>query len=1067
MFRAILSLVNVKKKEEEKPALLLLGYGFFMGVFLATYRVVVETLFLNTMGEYLKEAFFISGLLGVVSTWLYMIMQKRISFARLTVFILTSVFVFIVFIFLNISSQSNQLFIFILYIMLAPVTSIMLLSFWGLFGRIFDIRQSKRIIGSIDAGQLIATILAFISVPFFIEYVSDVTDILIISVTSIAACFIFLLFVNKQMKFSVFGNLDEGSSEVYRFGRFFKDNYAILLSVFIAISVICVTFVDYSFLKITEQQYPDQNSLAKFLSYIYLSIMIFTLVMQTFVNDRLISSYGLKIGLVIMPIVLGIFTIAAILSGTFFGFTTASGSFIWFFLFIGLSKFFSNALRDSLENPTFKIFFMPLNINIRFDFQAKVEGVINETARLIAGGLIFVIGMLSFFELIHYSYFLIFIVIGYFFVTGKLYNEYRNEVRKKLESHEQDFEEYNIEMIELDTIIRDLVLVDNSSIKIFALKVIERIDQEKFRQLLSSLIEKEQKIVKKFALLKLNEFRNLSGVQNPNNIKIIEDTKKGKEAMANWLYKLLNASEQKPLVESLSTLIHSEEVDSKLEAINIIISNPEDETIPYLIELLNDANFSVQSAAITTAGKMKRNETFPFLIDKLSSTTYGDLAINALVEIGDEIIQHLDIIFQKTEQDPQTQLRIIKVYERIGSMNAKEILWSKIDYPDKKIVAQVLIALANSDFRADTYQNVRIKYVIESDISDIIWNLHALDKIPNNTLGRYLKKSIEEENQNHFRHIYMLLSMIFDKYSINLIRSNIESGTNEGISYAIELLDVLLSEDLKDRIVPLFDDISNAEKIKRLQVFYPHMLGDFRDVVKQIINKEFNQINRWSKTLALYWVGVKREDSMLFELVSNLFNPDPLIRDTAAWSLYQINPDYYEEHTQRIGKEKKMELDNMILTKNKLLGFQFVKPLSMDKAFFLSDLGIFKKMPMLFLVNIIDLAEELYLNIDQKLKILGPTNTYFYVVYEGYVNLIQNGIVINNLVKGEFIGEFLIEELAENALSIHSLTNSVLLRIHKEKFYELLCNDHELALNFIDHLYNKSENKEEDISQTA
>jgi ATP:ADP antiporter, AAA family len=64
MIRGILQLINVRNEEEERPALLLLGYGFFMGIFLATYRVVVETLFLNSFGEYLKEAFFISGYLG-------------------------------------------------------------------------------------------------------------------------------------------------------------------------------------------------------------------------------------------------------------------------------------------------------------------------------------------------------------------------------------------------------------------------------------------------------------------------------------------------------------------------------------------------------------------------------------------------------------------------------------------------------------------------------------------------------------------------------------------------------------------------------------------------------------------------------------------------------------------------------------------------------------------------------------------------------------------------------------------------------------------------------------------
>ncbi|MBR9997603.1 MAG: hypothetical protein KFF73_01470, partial [Cyclobacteriaceae bacterium] len=922
------------------------------------------------------------------------------------------------------------------------------------------------IIGSIDAGQLVATILAFISVPFFIQYISDVSDVLIISAASIIACFVFLVFINKEIKYASVATERKGVGK-YRFSQFFKENYSILLSIFIGISVICVSFVDYTFLKITEQQYPDENSLATFLSYMYLAIMVFTLIMQTFVNDRLISSYGLKTALMILPVILGLFTIGAIITGNLFGYTTTSSDFIWYFLFIGLSKFFSNSLREALENPTFKIFFMPLNINIRFDIQAKVEGVINEFARLIAGAMILVIGLLTFFELIHYSYFLLAIVIGYFFVTGKLYNEYRNNVRKKLESHEIENEDLRLEKVELEAITKNFNSISDAATKIFTLKLIEKIDRKIFIKFLPTLIGRENKIVKKFALLKLNEIRSLSGSLNPNKIKIIENTEKGKEDIGRWLNRLLHAGEDMSVIETISKLSKSDVAEERMEAVSLIVSNPADETIPYLIELINDMSYGVQAAAIVAAGKIKKPELYTFLIDKLSSSTYGDLVILSLVEIGDEIIPYLDIIFQKTDQDSNTQLRVIKIFEKIGSDKSREILWSKIDYPDKKVVSQALLALSNSRFQADAYQNTRIKYVIESDVNDIIWNLHALDKVPHSDIGKLLRNSLEEENQYHFRHIYMLLSMIFDPYSINLIRSNIESGTSEGLTYALELLDVLLTEDLKNRIIPLFDDISNQEKIKRLQVFYPHMLGDFFDVIKQIINKEFNQINRWSKTLALYWVGIHKDESLLYELIANLFNPDPLIRDTSAWSLYQINPQYYEENVPRIGKERKSELDMMIKGKIEKLGISRIRPLTIEIAFFLARLSTFRQLPRSFVVNLVDYIEEVHLHKNQKITITEETNTYFYIIYEGYINLIRKGIVLNNLTKGEFIGEFLIETISENEITLHPLSHTILLRIHKEKLYELLINDHEIGLNFLDHVSKNSQTRVEDMIKTA
>jgi hypothetical protein len=299
-----------------------------------------------------------------------------------------------------------------------------------------------------------------------------------------------------------------------------------------------------------------------------------------------------------------------------FGYLPDSENFIWFFLFIVLSKFFSNSIREALEIPTFKIFFMPLKINIRFDVQAKIEGVINESSRLLAGIMILIIGTLSFLDIIHYTYFLLAIIVGYFFVTGRLYNEYRNNVKKKLESHEEEAGEDENERIEINTVLKNLDTISDPGMKIFTLKVIEKLDTEKFIDFLPTQIESDHKITKKFALRRLNEVRNLSGTLNPNKIKIIEDTDKGKEDISNWLNKLLHASSDFPLIENISRLTKSDEVEDRIDAISMILSNQGDDVIPYLIELLVDLNFSVQSLAIKAAGKMKRSDLYPFLIDK-------------------------------------------------------------------------------------------------------------------------------------------------------------------------------------------------------------------------------------------------------------------------------------------------------------------------------------------------------------------------------------------------------------------------------------------------------------------
>ena len=104
------------------------------------------------------------------------------------------------------------------------------------------------------------------------------------------------------------------------------------------------------------------------------------------------------------------------------------------------------------------------------------------------------------------------------------------------------------------------------------------------------------------------------------------------------------------------------------------------------------------------------------------------------------------------------------------------------------------------DFKAGISQITHIKYAIESDVEDMSWNLAAITEVPDKFLGPKLKQALLEENEHDIEHIYMLLGMLYDPHSIQLVKDNIESGTVEGINFGLELLDVFLSDDLKQKI---------------------------------------------------------------------------------------------------------------------------------------------------------------------------------------------------------------------------------------------------------------------------
>jgi len=191
------------ERGEEKPMLLLLGKGFFMGILIATYQIGAETLFLNVLGdEWLPEAFFAAGAAGVFSTALFVYLQRKINYSTL---VLSTTFLILVFIggirfafqFIGYDESVSgefQLLPFILFMMIGPVMSIILVGFWGIFGRMFNLRQQKRIIGGIDTGQLMATMIAFFSIPILTRYVIDETyDLLLVSSLAAIGVFVFTL----------------------------------------------------------------------------------------------------------------------------------------------------------------------------------------------------------------------------------------------------------------------------------------------------------------------------------------------------------------------------------------------------------------------------------------------------------------------------------------------------------------------------------------------------------------------------------------------------------------------------------------------------------------------------------------------------------------------------------------------------------------------------------------------------------------------------------------------------------------------------------------------------------
>jgi AAA family ATP:ADP antiporter len=1053
MIKGLLSILNVVEGEE-KPVLLILGYGFFMGVFLAAYKIVATTLFLDNLNEYIREAFFVSGLLGVLTTWLYAVIQNRVHYSRLIIFNIISILLFITGFWVLFLFYDNKWFFFALFVMLGPITSLLVLGFWGIFGRLFDLRQSKRIIGGIDSGQLTAIIITTFSIPFIIPYIADIKNLLLIGIVGLAISIIFFVSIISKFKLSSFHQKQKEMRDETKFRKMFKSNYIVYLSVFLFLSMAAFVFVDYSFMNVTEQQYPDEKQLASFLGVFEGSIMVLSLLIQTFVNERLLSMYGLKTSLLILPLILFLFTAVALFAGYFFGYDVSNPSFIWFFLFIALSKLFVTTLREATENPVFKLFFMPMDSRIRFDIQTKIEGTINELSRALSGGLILLLGIFPLFRdhIINYSWILLLIILGWVYMIFRIYHFYRVNIRLKLEHQKQEADK--LEQKGRNLLVKRLFdSIDGNSpnLMIFALRALSKIAPDIFKSKIDN-IKNDQNIDRTDKVL-----RTLEGDFSFIHIANLQKVNKKKSEPG----KTQNADKQSAFDEEISDMVKSHEISERKLAAELISATESEESVGFLIELLNDTNPGVVNAAMKAASELKKEELLPFIFDNLYKAKYKDVAIEALVNYGEICFPNLESIFYNTEQNLDVKIEIVHIYGKVGGEKAEELLWSKVDFPDKKVVAQVFIALSHCGYKAKEDQVQRIKQAIEEDIISIITNLKAIEKLTTSGKEDFIEiiKSLKEENDHNYTHIYMLLSMIYDQKSIQLVKENIESNTNEGISYAIELLDVFLSEDLKQKIIPVLDDTSDLDKIRRLEMFYPSLDISLDEMLRQIVNKDFNQINRWTKVSVLKYLGEQKISQKFdMELIANLFNPDYLLKEMAAWAINEIDPNLYEENVNRLESVDKDHLKNLQLGQQFDYASELRPHMRAEIVSFLKHKTLLAELPSYILANIVDYTENIYLEDKTAITPSEWSNENFFIIYHGVLNVLNSkGEILDHFEEGDFIGEQINLDLLEEGTSFSIENDTVLLMIEKNKFFDLITNEYEVTLKLLESFNPQSE----------
>ena len=885
------------EKEEQYSVVILLIQSIFLGIFAGSFDVGAQSLFLKVYdASLIPKAFVISGIVGILITSLYTILQKRMKFSDFAILNLIFVVVATSILRLGFEFTEDKRLVFAIFVMMGPLTIVSFLGFWGTVGRMFTLRQGKRLFGLIDSGQILGIIMSSFAIPVLITIKFDILNSLLICAVSIFLALIMQIIIARNFNLEIKTAEVEQNSKKSNLIDLFRDHYTMLMAVFVVLSVVTAFFVHYSFLTVMKENYPDPDALASFFGAFMGTLMIFTIIFKTFVYSKLMKTYGLKVAVMISPILLGIFTLVASFLGTIFGFTIASASFAFFFLIIALSKLFAKSLKDSIEVPASKILYQSLDVNVRYDVQAKIDGTVNELAAFSSGLMLAGLGLLSFVTIIYYSYFLIIVLIIWTYIAYKLYKSYKASLGTSLKKFQQSKVDESESIPLLDKILPGKNDRDVRHVLQLAPQAWNGYLSKNLNKLLHSNLELRG------ITLSLIEKLNLSATNK--ELDELEKSVSGEEK--KFISKLLDGFRISPADmedENLKHLLKSDNPGDRKKALLAIIRKNDPKFYPRVVPMFRDQDLSVRASAIHAAGVLCKKDHVTYLIDLLEDTVFYSFAYNSLCKMDDNILENLEHGFHKTGITEKGMIRITRVISHIGTTLAASYLINKLDHFNRKVFTEAVRGLIKIHPPLSEAESIKVFEALYKWVGITAWNLAALQSIQEFKLDKTLLGAMEEEIADNFDMIFGLLSIAYDAQSIYHIRKNIESGTSEGIGFAIELLDLFVHESVKPYLFPLLDDTGLTEKIRQLQFEYPVDIIEPLDLLLSLINRDYNQIRVYTRICALQALGKLEEYKLSQDIVAQMFNTDPIIREMASVLVHKLDKNIYSSVLSRLSDD--------------------------------------------------------------------------------------------------------------------------------------------------------------------
>ncbi len=1023
---------------EERGAKLMLAHSFAMGLSTVFFETAASALFLARFEkDALPYVYIAAAVLNTLTGVFYSAALDRLPFATLMrgtlVFLLASVLALRGGLALT-SAAAIYFLLLVFYRILSALTD---LEYWAVAGRLYDVRQAKRLYGMVGTGEVLARIAGSFSIPLLLKLL-DVRNLLLLSALALTACLWLLLRTLPLVGETAApaGAGAQGLGGLRSLPRLLANGYLLSLFSVIVFGVLAKYFVDYAFLSGLKSSYSDPAALASFFALFSGITQVLSLLCRLFISGPLIERHGIRFGLLVLPLFHVVCTALILLDSGLFG---HMGIVFWL---VVANQGIYKVLKHPIDNPSFKVLYQPLRKDQRLAAQIAVDTMVTPITTGVAGAVMLLFTVVIPYTPVRFAGVMLLAFAGWVLVARRAGEAYSRALTRALRGrlvHDGAFDWRDQRSVEL---LEETLGSDRPDEVLFALDLIERTGHPRFVRDAARLFSHPSPEVRRGALLRVERARPrdaapwvmrrvseeedpvvreaavrallaLAGPEaTPYLMAALESSAPGvRAAAAAGLLRLGGAEGEEAALKALRSMAEAPVVAVRIAAARVVGDVQHVELDNLLARLLQDRLMEVRRAALFAAGRLADPALFPRMIRALSELRVAAAASAALIASGPAVLPALEAAF---ESSPGLRAAIARLLGRIREPRALQFLRTHSGFADEAVRTAVLEALRAHGYATAEAERAELEHELQREVEDAATTLGARRDLGDAPEWSLLASALDHEVERNRHRMFLLLASLYDPKAVLRARDNLSHPAKDRRAYAHELLEVTLPRELRELAMPVLERLDAGERLERLAARFPQAQREPVERVREILELPAGWATPWTHAVAVYCVA-KAGATPLRELVGALADRDErwLVRETARACAAELGvPGFF-----------KLERDAM---------------LTLERVIVLKSVDMFEGASEQVLADVAAILEETRVARGETIFRKGDLGDSLYVIVEGKVRVFDGDATVGILGERDIFGELALLDPEPRSASIEALEDTQLFRLDREAFSELM-----------------------------